>query len=210
MGAAASLPFNATHAFIREIDLDNPTTYETVDVCLACERDSYPPGYLSPDRDISELKEIFREFMRSVVPTDKYTVFRWSTWDTENADIVIPTEDLIVARRRNVADRYLMPQRQVFDAVISMHCPFKFIDNKSFSTMCSLLRPWGILVVFVASHANAADIAQSLSLRDEPFGDCSGDTRGDHTYRLRQVFSVTEQGRHFAVWQKYLVVPGAD
>lgn len=208
MGAAASLPFHATHQFMRQIDSNYPT-FETVDICLACEKDSYPPGYLSPGRNISELKELFREFMRSVLPTDKYTVFRWSTWDTDNADIVIPREDVIVARRRNVADRYLMPQRHVFDAVISMQCPFPLIDNKSLSTMCSLLKPWGLVVVFVANHRHDSDIPRSLSVRDEPLGDCSDDTRGDNTYRLRQVYSVTnEQGQHFTVWQKYVVLPG--
>lgn len=206
MGAAASLPFNATHHFMRQIEQNYPT-YETVDICLACEKDSYRPGYLSPGRNMSELKELFREFMRSVLPTDKYTVFRWSTWDTENADIVIPTEDVIVARRRNVADRYLMPRRHVFDAVFSMHCPFVLIDNKSISTMCSLLKPWGLLVVFVANDRSDSDISRSISLRGEPFGDCSDDTRGDNTYRLRQVYSVTEQGRHLNVWQKYVVLP---
>lgn len=66
--------------------------------------------------------------MRGVVPTDLYTVFRWSTWNTDNADIVIPTEDLIRARRANVRARYRMPSRRVFD---TMHCPFGCTSDKS-------------------------------------------------------------------------------
>lgn len=196
MGAAASSPFAATRAFYRRIESNHPAV-ETIDICLACEKDRYVPEL----RNMSEIKEHFREFMRSVLPTDRYTVFRWSTWDTSDADIVVPTEDLIVARRRNLVDRYRMPQRRIFDAIFTMHCPFGCIDDKSFRTMCSLLKPLGLLVV-VSSGGN---VHEALAVRPESFGDCSEDTRGGQRYRLHQVHRSTVRGMHLIVWQKWFV-----
>ena len=196
MGAAASSPFVATRGFYRRIEQNHPSV-PTIDICLACEKDSYVPEL----RNMSEIKQHLREFMRSVLPTDRYTVFRWSTWDTSDADIVIPTEDLIVSRRRNVTDRYRMPQRSTFDAIFTMGCPFSSINDKSFQTMCSLLKPLGLLVVVSAINS----VHDAFALRPEPFGDCSDDTRGVQTYRLHQVHSSTEGGKYLIVWQKWLI-----
>ena len=133
MGAAASSPFVATSRFFRKV-ADDPSAeaVATIDICLACEKDSYAPEL----KDMSEIKEHFREFMRGVLPTGMYTVFRWSTWDTSNADIVIPTGDLIRARRANVRGWYRMPSRRVFE---TMHYPFGCISDKSFRKACALL-----------------------------------------------------------------------
>ena len=103
MGAAASSPFAATSRFFRKV-ADDPSAkaVATIDICLACEKDSYSPEL----RDMRKKKEYFRELMRGVLLTDMYyTIFRWSTWDTDNADPVTPTEDLIRARRANVRAR---------------------------------------------------------------------------------------------------------
>lgn len=57
MGAAASSPFVATSRFFRQV-ADDPSAaaVETIDVCLACEKDSYSPEL----RDMSEKKKHFR------------------------------------------------------------------------------------------------------------------------------------------------------
>ena len=193
MGAAASSPFLATRQFYRR-KMYFSESVATVDVCLACEKDSYT----DETRNVSEMKEHFREFMREVLPTDKYTVFRWSTWDTDNADIVIPTEDLIVARRQNVAARYRMPSRGVFDAIFTVNCPFACVSDKSFRTACALLKSLGLLVVV---SPNAETVHEAFQLRPTHFGDCSEDS----SFRLHQVFRSTQGQFQLVVWQKWPV-----
>lgn len=143
--------------------------------------------------------------MRGVLPTDMCTVFRWSTWDTDNADIVIPTEDLIRARRANVRARYRKPSRRVFDAIFTMHYPFGVISDKSFRTACALLKPLGLIVV--VSTGASDQVHEAFSIRPTPLGDCSGsaDKVNGHLYRLRQVHRTTAGGMHVVVWQKYRV-----
>lgn len=192
MGAAASQPFAPTaEIFINGIPTD------TLDICLACEKD----GYNDRTRNPSELKQHIRQFMRSVRNVDQYTIFRWSTWDTDNADIAIPTEDLIVARRQNVANRYRMPQKRAFDAIFSLECPFGVISDKSFRTMCALLKEYGLLVA-VSPSANVHD---AIGIRPEPFGDCSEDLYFGRRFRLEQVHETVTGGMHFRVWQKKIV-----
>lgn len=202
MGAAASSPFVATSRFFIQV-ADDPSAAaaETIDICLACEKDSYSPEL----RDMSEKKEYFRQFMRGVLSTDKYTVFRWSTWDTSNADIVIPTEDLIRQRRANVSARYRMPSRRVFDAIFTMHCPFACISDKSFRTACALLKPLGLVVVVSAGTSDQTH--EAFRIRPTPFGDCSEDADTLHggVNRLRQVHRTTGGGMHMVVWQKSYV-----
>lgn len=192
MGAAASQPYApAAEMFINGI----PT--ETLDVCLACEKD----GYNDRPRNTSEIKRHIRQFMRSVRNVDQYVIFRWSTWDTEDADIVIPTEDLVVARRQNVANRYRMPQKRAFDAIFCLGCPFGVISDKSFRTMCALLKPYGLVVAV----ADAPNVHEAIGMRPEPFGDCSEDLYFGRRFRLDQVHETTTAGKHFRVWQKRLV-----
>ena len=156
-----------------------------MNICLACERDS-------------NIKEIIRRFLRDVFPTDRYTVFRWSTWDTENADIVIPEEDLVVARRQNVANRYKMPSRGLFEAIFTMHCPFVVINDLSFQTACALLRVGGLLVVVT----NVPNSHKAIGLRERPFGDCSENLYNGQRYRLYPVHEMMEDGLYMSVWQK--------
>lgn len=191
MGAAASSPFVATESFFR-IKEHVSESAATIDICLACEKDSYA----QETRNIGEMKEHFREFMRDVLPTDKYTVFRWSTWDTDNADIVIPTEDLVVARRQNVDARYRMPSRRVFDAIFTLHCPFACVSDKSLRTACALLKSLGLLVVV---SSDAASVHEAFRVRPTPLGDCSDDS----SYRLHQVFRSAQGRFQMIVWQKW-------
>lgn len=142
--------------------------------------------------------------MRSVRNVDKYVIFRWSTWDTDDADIVIPTEDVIVARRQNVANRYNMPQKRAFDAIFSVHCPFAIISDKSFRTMCSLLNMYGLVVVVAPSHN--PEIHRAFAIRPEPFGDCSDELYFGRQFRLEQVHQTTTGPMLFTVWQKRWVL----
>lgn len=185
MGGAASSPFVATKPFYKRKEHASDIV-EVVDICLACEKDSYP----SETRNVSEMKEGFREFMREALPTDKYTVFRWSTWDEEKADIVIPTEES--------SPEYDMPSRGVFDAIFTVHCPFYFLEDRSFRTACALLKPLGFLVVVCA---NAKHIHQAFALRPTPFGDCSEDS----SYRLHQVHQSAQGRFQMVVWQKWAI-----
>lgn len=194
MGAAASLPYVQTKPFYRQIFSNVSGTKHTIDICLACERDGYP----NETRNISVLKENLRNFLKGVFKTDKYTVFRWSTWDEIDADIVIPTEDLIVARRRNVADRYKMPPRFLFDAIFTIHCPFAVISDTSFRTSCALLKPLGILV----NVTEGPNQEETFSLRPNHFGDCSEDEVDGRRFRLHQVHRSVVGGKHVVVWQK--------
>lgn len=78
---------------------------------------------------MSLTKEGFRDFMKAVLPTDGSTLFKWSTWDTDNADVVV-TETLVVARRANVNRRPWVASQYVFDANFAMHCPIACVSDQ--------------------------------------------------------------------------------
>ena len=114
---------------------------------------------------------------------------------------MIPTEDLIVARRQNAAIRYRMPQKRAFDAIFSVQCPFGEIYDKSFRTMCVLLKEFGL----VAAITPSPSVHEAIGIRPEPFGDCSEDLYFGRRLRLERIHETTTGGMNFRVWQKRLV-----
>lgn len=105
---------------------------DVISVCLMCQTDVGTTGYNYP---IAQVKNFYRALLRSFYNTDESTIFTWTTWDVENADIVSP--------------EHMDGVRNIFDVTISVWCQPQFatkISLEDYQTMCSLLKPGGFLM----------------------------------------------------------------
>lgn len=107
---------------------------ESIKVCLLCHRNSQDTAlHRTP---IAYVKNIIKGFLQDVFPTSPDTTFEFSTWDTEDADIVLSR------------DTHLRQQTHpIFDVVIELHCYSASFPAEDFRVMCRLLKPYGLFLV---------------------------------------------------------------
>ena len=110
--------------------IDDGSIKRSFHICLACHRDDDDSHYLS-NRD---MKSVIRNFLKSVYRTERNVIFTWTTWDTQNADIVLD-------------DDFMMENTPAFfDLVVGVGCPIPQLPTSHFRAMCRLLKPRGLLM----------------------------------------------------------------
>ena len=115
---------------------------ETIDVVFICEQDfsstesefyrKLGNNFYVHNR-FPKRKEAIKNFLKEVYGDDK--IFRWSTWDKSNADIVSET-----INNSNISNKY--------DVVCSLGCPVNLFEQEDVDSVCRLLRDDGILLFF--------------------------------------------------------------
>jgi len=103
-----------------------------ISVCLMCQQDDGETGYNYP---IAQVKNFYRAVIKSFYNTDASTIFAWTTWDVENADIVL-AKDMDGAR-------------DIFDVAISVWCRPRDPEDitlEDYQTMCRLVKPGGLVM----------------------------------------------------------------
>lgn len=107
---------------------------ESIKVCLLCHRNSQDTALHRTS--IAKVKNIIKDFLQDVYPTNPNTIFEYTTWDTEDADIVLSR------------DTHLRQQTNpIFDVVIELHCYDASFPAEDFRVMCRLLKPYGLFLV---------------------------------------------------------------
>jgi len=147
--------------------LVNPNP-DSLDIALICERDHYDsPGHgLCNTEDGDNIyinmkaavrKQIFRDFITGIYGKEKQTVFRWSTWDTDVADIFADSDGNIFKNVNNV-----------FDVICTMGCPISEMSQKDVDACCRLLRPDGLLIILSTwKTSKSSRIALSMNVLGE-------------------------------------------
>ncbi|CAM9767890.1 unnamed protein product [Ectocarpus sp. 12 AP-2014] len=128
-----------------------------IDVCLACQQNSMTTawgrqvGHEWVGQDIDKIKDQLKAFFKEIYLTTSLTKFTWTTWDVEDADIVLE-------RDTDFADK-----SNIFDAVVSLHCEYMSeIPGDTFKTMCRFVKPYGL---FIEAHS-PSDIVKRLRWRE--------------------------------------------
>lgn len=126
-------------------ELQPPPVKTQIDVCLACQQNSMTTAWGREVGDawvgqpIDEVKKQLTNFLELVYMTTPKTTFTWTTWDVEDADIVLER------------DTHLVDRSDMFDVVVSMHCQYNFqIPGDTYRTMCRFLKPYGL---FLEAHS---------------------------------------------------------
>lgn len=105
-------------------------------VCLACQKNGQTTALNNTPIDI--VKRDIRSFLEEVYITSD-TQINWTTWDVEDADIVLSR------------DTDLSAYVGTFDVVIELHCyltcPDLKVPREHYQVMCRLLKHQGLLLV---------------------------------------------------------------
>ena len=135
----------------------------TIDTVFLCEQDFYNENYDMTEKTgdnmyISKkfpiVKSNMKSFIKNIYQGDENTIFRWSTWDTENADII--SSDIV----NN-------PIENKFDVICTVGCPIIHFKQEDVDAMCRLLRPDGILIFFARLRMDQKSLVQrSIDLQD--------------------------------------------
>lgn len=142
MGNSPSLrkSFEVTLSDRAAVESKEGGTWKEINICLLCQQNSYESALGKP---IGVVKDAITEFLKEVYATSDATNFNWTTWDTEDADIVLSAfPDL---RNANTAP--------VFDVIVELHCEISCSSCDSappaddYRVMCRLLKQQGLLVV---------------------------------------------------------------
>lgn len=114
------------------IKSDGGGAWGEINICLLCQQKSLETAL---GRPIGEVKEAITNFLKEVYDTSDATNFKWVTWDTEDADIVL--SDFPDLRNANTAP--------VFDVMVELHCEIGCPDHDDappagdYRVMCRLL-----------------------------------------------------------------------
>lgn len=136
---------------------------QTIDTVFLCEQDFYNEKYdmtekirhnMYVSKKFPIVKSNIKSFIKNIYQGDDNTIFRWSTWDTENADII--SSDIV----NN-------PIENKFDVICAVGCPIIHFKQEDVDAMCRLLRPEGILIFFARLNMDQESIVQrSINLQD--------------------------------------------
>jgi len=136
---------------------------DTIDTVFICEQDFYSTQFdqtemIKDDMYISKkfpvVKDNIKAFIKNIYQGDENTIFRWSTWDTENADII-------------ASDIVNNPIQNKFDVICAVGCPIIHFKQEDVEAMCRLLRPEGILIFFTRMDVNRKSLVQrSIEFQD--------------------------------------------
>lgn len=136
---------------------------QTIDTVFLCEQDFYNEHadmtekirdnmYISKKFPI--VKSNIKSFIKNIYQGDENTIFRWSTWDIENADII--SSDIV----NN-------PIENQFDVICAVGCPIIHFKQEDLDAMCRLLRPDGILIFFARLRMDQKSLLQrSIDFQD--------------------------------------------
>lgn len=118
---------------------------QSISVCLACHQN------LLTDYERAKterIKTYMMTFLLGVYNTDEHTVFNWTTYDTENADIVVPDSTTWVDDGGGVfVPENMTERRDEFDVVVSVFCPMAAVDSRDVGFTYKLLKQNGIFIV---------------------------------------------------------------
>lgn len=146
---------------------------QSLDVALVCERDYYEePGHGLCQIDgesvflngkMATRKKVFRDFLTELYGGD--IIYKWTTWDTDFADIV-PSEN----------GEIFKDTKDMFDVVALIGCPISTMTQIDIDACCRLLKPNGILVIIATWKMNKSSrVAYSMNTLgpDESIPNCS-------------------------------------
>lgn len=144
MGNSPSLTrsFERNRSDTELIKGDREGKWEELNVCLLCQKNSYETALNGIP--IGEVKDAITNFLKEVYDTSDAVTFHWTTWDTEDADIVLSTLD------GALGDENTAP---VFDVMVELHCEISCPGSESapppddYRVMCRMLKTGGLLVV---------------------------------------------------------------
>ena len=118
---------------------------QSISVCLACHQN------LMEDYErakTEKIKTYMKTFLLAVYNTDENTVFNWTTYDTSNADIVVPDSTTWIDDGGGVFVPENMAQRSdEFDVIVSVFCPIVAVDPRDVGFTYKLLKRNGIFIV---------------------------------------------------------------
>ena len=139
MGNITSVDYSSS---VRDIRVE--TGNDIIDAAFLCEQDYYDDGGARFDKINSQMyynkkfpvvKKNLREFIKTIYGGDDSTIFRWSTWDVKNADIISSHVNASTVKNK-------------FDVICSIGCPVINFKQEDVNSICRLLKPDGILVFY--------------------------------------------------------------
>jgi hypothetical protein len=121
------------------IDSETPGHTKTdIRVALLCQQNSQDAALHGTP--IADVKGVITRFLKDVYVTNASTVIHWTTWDVEDADIVLSRD----AHLRE-------SDTPIFDVVVELHCYLpqspRMFPSEDFKAVCRLLKPQGLLLV---------------------------------------------------------------
>lgn len=134
-----------------------------IDTVFLCEQDYYyNDGHMLEklkenvyfNKKFPFVKRSLKEFIKNIYGGNDHTIFRWSTWDVENADII----------SSNVIHN---PNENVYDVVCSIGCPVIQFSQEHVNAICRLLRPDGLLIFFFRGGMHQKSLMQrNIEMQD--------------------------------------------
>lgn len=143
MGNSPSLTrsFEEKRSDIELIKGDREGKWEELNICILCQGKSHEAAL--NNTPIGEVKDAITNFLKEVFDTSDAAAFLWTTWDTEDADIVL--SEFPASRNPNTPP--------AFDVVVGLHCELACPGSESappaddYRVMCRLLKTGGLHVV---------------------------------------------------------------